>query len=464
MNKNTIKTALICGAALYSLSAEAQSLNTGYFSEGYVYRHQLNPAFAGSRNYVSIPTLSSFNVDMGMNIGVKNFIYEQPNGKLTTFMNSSVDANKFLNDLPDKPQFNINSDIMLLSGGFRAFGGYNTIEVGTHIRSNVTISKDLFVFMKDMRNTTYNFSDLQATAMGWMDIAFGHSRNINEELRVGAKTKLLIGLAYANVDLSGSSATLGTDEWLMNVNGDMNIAGGGSFSKKIGSNEMSGYKDFAPGVNGLGLAFDLGATYDMQQQVPGLSLSASVTDLGFMSWDCAVAGADNKQFRFDGFEQLEMHPRNDKYAENAGNLEDQWGDTQDDLEAAFKLDVKDDARKMTGIGATLHLGAEYKLPSYDKVKFGALYTQRISKSFSYLEARLVANYSPAKVIDFSLTGCSSSYGASIGGLVNLNCQGFSFFFGVDRTYMGSINKDMIPLEKASLSFATGMNITFGDWE
>jgi len=466
MNKNIFKAALLSCAALCSLPVAAQSLSTGYFSEGYIFRHQQNPALGASRNYIAIPVLGNYSMDFGMNIGVKNFIYEQPGGKLTTFMNSSVSADKFLGDLPDKPQFNLGTDINLLSAGFRAFGGYNTFEIGVHVRGNASITKDLFAFMKEMKNDTkYDFSDLQATAMGWTDIAIGHSRNITDNLRIGAKAKLLIGLCYANADLSGSDATLGTDAWLMNVNGMVNIAGGGSFKKKDGSNEMDSYEDFTPGMNGMGMAVDLGATYDMKNLVPGLTLSAAITDLGDMSWDCQRAGAVNKQFKFDGFNDLKIHPgegKNGGYDD--GTIDEQWERIEDDLEDAFKLDVMDDEKKNASIGATLHLGAEYKLPAYDKIKFGALYTQRFSDTFAYREGRLVANYAPIKPIDIALSASATSYGASAGALINFNCPGFNFFLGIDRLYLGSVNADRIPLEQGSMSFAAGLNVTFGEWK
>lgn len=461
MKKSIFKVALLSCAALCSLPAAAQSLSTGYFSEGYLYRHQQNPALAPSRNYVAIPTLGGLNVDFGMNVGVKNFIYEQPNGKLTTFMNSSISTEKFLGNLPEKPQFNMSTDITLLSAGFRALGGYNTIEVGAHARGNMVISKDLFYFMKDMNsNATYSFSDLQATAMGWADVAIGHSRNITDDLRIGVKAKLLLGIGYANANLSGTNATLGKDAWVMNVNGIMNVAGGGYFSTKEGTNEMNGYEDFTPGINGKGFALDLGATYKFHGLLHGLTLSAAVTDLGTMKWDCARAGAVNKQFKFDGFNKLQIHDSDDP-ANSSGTIEDQWEDVMDDLEDAFKLNVLADENQKAHFGATMRLGAEYALPIYNRIKFGALYTQRFSDMFDYKEGRLVVNYAPVKVLDIALSGSASTYGASMGGLLSLTCPGFSFFIGIDRIYMGSVNADKIPLEKGSMAFSTGFNIAFG---
>ena len=35
-------------------AASAQNLNSGYFTEGYLYRHDLNPAFANEQNYIAM--------------------------------------------------------------------------------------------------------------------------------------------------------------------------------------------------------------------------------------------------------------------------------------------------------------------------------------------------------------------------------------------------------------------------
>lgn len=40
----------------------AQGLNSGYFTEDYKFRHNLNPAFDNQQNYVSLPALGNLNV------------------------------------------------------------------------------------------------------------------------------------------------------------------------------------------------------------------------------------------------------------------------------------------------------------------------------------------------------------------------------------------------------------------
>lgn len=467
--KKTIKflvlSLLLSGAAL---SASAQALRAGYFSDSYMFRHQMNPALANADGYVSIPVLGGVQLDMGMNFGVKDFIYTTPSGKLTTFMNGDVvSANDFASNLKDKQSLALNLNMNIVSVGFNAFGGYNTIDLGVHARAGMNLSKDLFLFMKNTSDAHYDLGDIKANGMGWADLSLGHSRNINDALRVGAKVKFLFGIAYADADFSGSSADISGDSWRIKMNGETNIAAGGTMTTKRGSTEMKGYEDFAPGMNGFGMAFDLGASYDMQEIVDGLKLSAALTDLGWISWDCAQAVADNKTFQFDGFNNMKLHDgegtvTNGQSGYTDGSLDEQWKRIEDDLEGLTRFDVKSQSAKVAkALGATATLGVEYELPAYKKVSFGALYTQRISKAYGYVEGRLTANYAPSHIFDMALSGCVTSYGSSFGALLNLHVPGFNIFAGFDRLYTGSVNSDMIPLEKGGMNFSMGINFPFG---
>lgn len=450
-----------------TLSLQAQSLRTGYFSDSYLFRHQMNPALANEDGYVSMPVLGNIQLDLGMNFGVKDFIYTKPNGGLTTFMNGDVvSTSKFANSLKDQQKLNLNFDMSILSVGFNAWNGYNTIDLGMHARAGAVLSKDLFLFMKNISDSRYDLGDIKANGMGWADLALGHSHQINENLRVGGKMKFLFGLMYADADFSGTYADINGNSWDVNMNGEVNIAAGGKM-KADKQGQMDGYDDFAPGMNGFGMAFDLGATYDMKDLVYGLKLSAAVTDLGWISWDCAQAVANNNKFRFDGFNSLKMHGgegtvSNGQSGYTDGTIDEQWKRIEDDLENLTKFDVKNQSVKsVKGLGATVTVGAEYEIPAYKKVSFGALYTQRFSEAYGYAEGRLTANYAPSHIFDMAISGCASTYGASFGALLNLHVTGFNIFAGIDRLYCGSVNSDMIPLENGSMNFSFGINFPFG---
>lgn len=58
MNRSK-KYMMVAALATLSCGAMAQGLNTGYFIDGYTFRHNLNPAYGNDQNYVSIPALGN---------------------------------------------------------------------------------------------------------------------------------------------------------------------------------------------------------------------------------------------------------------------------------------------------------------------------------------------------------------------------------------------------------------------
>ena len=96
LHKSLVIAALL-GAAQCVQAQEAS--RSGYFMDGYSFRHELNPAFANDHNYISIPALGSVNASLNGNVGVNTFLYKLPSGQLTTFMSPDVKASKFLGKL-----------------------------------------------------------------------------------------------------------------------------------------------------------------------------------------------------------------------------------------------------------------------------------------------------------------------------------------------------------------------------
>ena len=73
----TAKKLILSIAACSVLTAAAQEApRTAYFLDGYSYRHELNPAFAGERNYISIPVLANMDMSLFSNVGVNPFLYK----------------------------------------------------------------------------------------------------------------------------------------------------------------------------------------------------------------------------------------------------------------------------------------------------------------------------------------------------------------------------------------------------
>lgn len=225
MKKNNIYQ--FCAAILFACTgtiASAQSLHSGYFLEGYTYRHLMNPAFAPERNYVAIPVIGNINVGTQSNVGLNTFIYPYGNNKLTTFMNSSISSDEFLGKLKDNNRINANVNMTLLSAGFRAWGGFNTIDISMRSTTSLNLPRGLFEFMKlgmNSSNSVYEMDDLGITSNNYAEIALGHSRQINDKLNVGGKLKFLLGLGNIDVKMTNMKVQMAENKWMVQANGEI---------------------------------------------------------------------------------------------------------------------------------------------------------------------------------------------------------------------------------------------------
>lgn len=463
--------ALTCSVA----ASAQQALRSAYFLEGYTYRHALNPAFAPDRNYVSFPALGNVSISTNSNVGLKTFLYPTGrDGQLMLFTNPEVDANSFLKSLRNVNHITEEIDMTLLSVGFRGFGGYNSISIGLRQNLGFSLPKDLFTFIKlgqDAHQSHYNFKNIGLHANAFGEIALGHSRQILPELRVGAKLKFLLGVADANVRISDMDVQLGDELWSISAEGEMNIAAGDGL--KVPTYKESGkhydnpddanlvdydnidYDKF--GLGGFGVAIDLGATYQLH---PDLEISASLLDLGFISWSNAVqAKTGTTRWSFDGFHNVAVDKNSPNYEQN--KIDQQLEDLGNDLEDAVDFHrLSDGGSRTTGIGATFTLGAAYTAPFYRGLKGGLLYTQRINGIYSWSEGRISANVAPVKFFDASINYALSTFGSSWGWVLNFHGKGLGFFLGSDFM-ITKVSKQYIPTGNINANVSFGININFG---
>lgn len=321
---------------------------------------------------------------------------------------------------------------------------------------------ELFEFAKNTGNHSYDIGDINAHAQSFAEIAFGHSRQINDKLRLGAKLKVLVGLGRANVKMRNMKADLtAEDKWTItgeattdvSMKGfsyvseekEYNIEGSGTY-ERVNDVDLDGV-----GVGGFGMAIDLGGVYEINED---WTVSASVLDLGFISWtNDMLAENRSKSFVFNGFHDVSV--TSDR-GEEIDTKVDRYGDQLADF--ANLTDMGDKGGRSTGIGATINVGAEYTLPVYRKVSFGALCTSRINGAYSWTEGRLSANYAPLNWLDGGVSFAVNSFTTSMGWVLNLHPKGYNFFIGMDHI-LGKTSKEMIPLS-SNASLTVGMNITW----
>ncbi|MDE6100777.1 MAG: hypothetical protein K2G01_07000 [Paramuribaculum sp.] len=467
---------LLALALASATGVEAQEASrSGYFLDGYSFRHQLNPAFANDHNYISVPALGNTGLGLSSNVGVNTFLYKLPDGRLTTFMSSTVSGDEFLSKIHDNNSLSANVNLTILSAGFKAFGGFNTISLSARTDIGANIPRGLLEFMKlgqQGTSSTYSFSDLRLKASAMGEIALGHSHAVNDQIEVGAKAKILIGIGNVDARIDRMDVTLSDDVWEIKASGSMNAAAGKGL--EIPTNKESGkefdrpeaadevdwdgieYNKFS--TTGNGLAFDLGAVY--RNVIPGLTVSASVLDLGFTVWTNNIkALTPETSWKFDGFSNIALDSSKPGYDDNS--LKHQTDAMWDDLKDAINFRRESTGGSRTNaLAATLHLAAEYEMPFYNRLTGGFLFTHRFNGPFSWTEGRISANIKPARWFDCSVNFAQSSFGSSFGWMINFHPRGFNFFVGSDHQFF-RITPQILPVGNANMNLNLGFNVTFG---
>ncbi|MCR5131840.1 MAG: DUF5723 family protein [Prevotella sp.] len=442
----------------------AQELNSAYFTDGFLYRHQMNPALTDSINYIAVPGVGNINLKMMGNFGYQDVVRYNPlfptqsSKKMTTFMNPYIeDALDGFNKNNNK--VNAQAKIGILSVGFNGLKGYNTIDVNARAILNLRIPYEYFEFARNIGNNHYDLGDIDAEAIAFTEIAFGHSHKISDQLKVGGKFKVLLGLGDAKLSLHNMTVDLADNQkWTVfgDVKSDVSIKG---FEYQ---SEMKEYKSRADsyqrvkdvnidglGISGLGAALDLGVEWEPTEK---WNVSLALLDLGFICWNKDYYATNTqKNFVFDGFHDITL----DKDSEHSIDTQaDSYADQFMDF--AHLEDQGEQGNRTSSLGATLNIGASYQVLDY--LKLGLLSSTKINGIHSWTEGRVSANFSPFKWLDGGFNFALNSYTGSVGWIVNIHPKRFNFFIGMDHL-IGKMSKEMIPLS-SNASLSTGFNITF----
>ena len=454
----------LCGTAV-----TAQTMNSAYFTGDYKYRHDLNPAYGNEQNYISWPALGNLNVSTHGNFGYGDVVMNNPmfgkgsDKKMTTFLNPYISSSDALSGFSKgNNRISGNVDITILSAGFKAFGGYNTIELGARTSFGMSLPYELFEFAKNTGNKSYDIGDVTANATAFAQLAFGHSHQIGDKLRIGAKVKFLFGGARADLKMENLKADLTADDkWTVTGKATANVSMKGftylESEEEYNDPQRGTYRKVddvdidGAGLGGFGMAFDLGGIYKINRD---WTVSAAVVDLGFINWSNNMQATNRSQsFIFNGFHDTAVKS---DHTNSLDNQADKYGDQIADF--ANLSDEGDQGSRSTGFGATVNVGCEYTLPVYRKLTFGLLSSTRINGDHTWTEGRLSANVAPLKWLDGGINVAVNSYTASMGWVLKIHPKGQNFFIGMDHL-LGKTSKEFIPLS-SNASVCVGFNVAW----
>ncbi len=223
--KSLKKLLIIASVVAGCISADAQHTYSGYFLDNYTYRYEMNPVFGNSRGFVSMPAIGNFNTAIRGNLHLSDIFYKSPDGaKTMLFTNPSISAAEAMGKFGNRNKIGTNNKINILSVGFKAFGGFNTISISASANLEASLPKAFFSLAKEgITNTTYDIKDMFANANAYATVALNHSHDIKQMpgLRIGASLKFLVGVGNIDIRLNEADLTLGENEWIARTNADI---------------------------------------------------------------------------------------------------------------------------------------------------------------------------------------------------------------------------------------------------
>ena len=443
----------------FAASAQ-QNLRSGYFLDGYIYKYKMNPAMAPERGFFSIPILGNVSLGVETNLGLSTFIYPTESGSLTTFLSPRVSNETFLSNISKNNKTNLNLDLTLFALGFRTGKSYHTIDLSMKAAGGMNVPEGLFRLIKvggALGDTSFDISNVGFRSSARAELAYGYSRSFGENLRVGLRAKLLAGLYRADIAMDKMTLEMSSERWSISTHGNMMF----SAPLTVGTKDNNLVDWTSVDTDDLiaeftspnfGFAFDLGATYDFLDY---FTASLSVLDLGVMKWNnTLIAESPETAWEFEGFDSMDTD-----------NMEEQLKSMTESLTDAFGFEAKESGvSKSVGLAATINAGIEARMPFYERLSFGALYTQHIERAYSWAEGRFAVSLAPARWFSLTTNYAVSNFGHSWGGAFNLHLPGFGIFAGVDSfAPFLNMTPQYIPVNPINTNLAIGVNLTFGKY-
>lgn len=454
-----ISVAVLLIAGIHT-TLNAQDNRNSYFLDNNLYSYRINPAISSEKPFVGF-IINNIGIEAKSNVGVSSLLFPR-NGQLVTGLNSAVSADEFLGKLKKITGLSTGLDENLLSFGFDCGAGnaFSTVEINLRTSVSAGIPKTLFEFLKvGSKADPYNVSGTRINANSYLEVAYGYSRDINESIRVGGRVKALIGAGNITLSMPDAAVCANEDVVYLKGNAEFEVAAPYVSFK----NNDKGYIDIANpivsnkfGLGGWGIAVDLGATW---KPFSGLEVSASIVDLGGLSWKRNVHAKSSASAEYTGVEF---------------NLNDNSQISRDLDEALAKLseilnlkETSDKANRFEMLPCTINAGARYRMPFYDRLSAGILAGYKTNSYVGWFDIKGGLTITP---IDwFSLCGTLgyNSYCPTWGAAMSLNFLNLNFFASIE-SYLGnlaSIKVDnstaIVPVNTFREQINFGLNITFG---
>lgn len=458
----------LAGAVLLSsaFTISAQNMRSGYFMDGYAYKFKMNPAMGSSRGFVALSALGNSNIGINSNLGLSSVLYPKQDGSgLTTFLNSEVDTREALSKFSSHNYMNTNTDLSVVTFGFWGKKGrmFHTVDLSVKADVETSLPYDLFRFAKEgsVNGNVFDLSDTGVKANAHVSLAYGFSLPIGKHVRFGARTKFLMGIGDVEASLKGTKFTTGAEGIYSVTDGTLKAALPLGMYLPVNEQNYVDWKSFPETLStdagaisstctNFGAAFDLGVTVDFLED---FTASASVIDLGFISWNNYSAASAARD--------TEGNPKTTYVVK--GGEENDFENLGDRFLECLDFNVgADRTRRAIMLDPTVYIGLEYRMPFYRRMSVGLLSTTKISGIYTWTEGRLSVNVNPTNWFSATTNYAYSTFGHSAGLAFTFHLPGFNFFVGTDSYLpMLNVSPQFIPINRINTSTTFGINIMFG---
>lgn len=386
------------------------------------------------------------------NVGAASFIF--PSGdKIVTGLHSSISEEQFLGGLKAVNSMYSQIDYNVVSYGWKSGRGFHTLEVGARVNYGLSVPKEIFHIMKTgTAQSPYDLSPLRAFGNVYGEVAYGYSLPLGENLSVGGRMKLLVGLNSVDVITRRFNLTTTEERYVLDLDADIDLT---NRSKKVGVDD-AGYLDYTSfsgkgkldAPTGGGLALDLGLVW---KPFHGFSLSASVLDIGGILWYYGNAGTSSGSYTFDGLKDLTTDEmEQDKLMARISAVGEEVLDV-------VKPKAVDGLIKFKAVPVNANVKASYRLPfwktlSIDSCGFYTVY----NFCAPYWEARggLSLDFPGFANLGVSAGGGAHGFVYSANG--SLEFQSFRLYASYENGTGGVIPYEDIPLKANNKNLLIGL--------
>jgi hypothetical protein len=454
-------------------------------------KHLLNPALRPSNSgYIGLPGLSGINVNLNNNfISFKDIFMKSATGdSIISILHPDYDINRFIPKIKDINSFETQDLVQLFGLGFNAGENlYIFLDINERAEASVALPGDILKLgllgNEQFVGGKIDLSSLRGDLRSYHEVGLGFSRNFMDNLRIGIKGKLLLGVATASIKNNSLGITVNEDyTHVFNADLAVNISAPLLFKEDAEGNiesvefdttrfdSRSKITKYILSTENAGLGIDIGAEYTIFDR---LAVSASVIDLGYIKWnrDAKNLKADSR-FEFSGIDMLDVYKRDI-------TLDSLSKELLDSLKNSFNYDNTETPFK-TVLPPGLSVGARYDLTK--NLSVGVLsYTKFIGKQIREA-VTISANVNLSNTLSFSLgyTAANHRYD-NLGAGLALRAGCFQFYLISDNIPVGFTKIEFtteksngngppnskshqiwIPENLQTLHIRFGMNLSFGN--